>query len=276
MDLSTEDFDFIIKLIKKRSGIALSEDKKYLVDSRLLNIVRNLNFSNLRELINKIRVNKDEELITETINAITTNETSFFRDIKPFEQLRTIVMPRLIAMNPEQKQFRIWSAACSTGQEPYSVAMNILENKTLFSYKFEIVATDISTAVLEKAKTGTYSQFEVQRGLPITLLIKYFNQNGDAWVLDKKVRSMVTYKHKNLLDDSSNLGMFDIILCRNTLIYFDTDTRNAVLTMLSKQLNPNGVLILGCTENTLGLEQNFVPLKDTVAMYILNEINKEK
>ncbi|AIL65651.1 Chemotaxis protein methyltransferase [Rickettsiales bacterium Ac37b] len=274
MDLSTEDFDFITKLIKKRSGIALSEDKKYLVDSRLLNIVRNLNFSNLHDLINKIRINKDEGLITEVINAITTNETSFFRDIKPFEQIQTIVIPRLISMNPEKKLFRIWSAACSTGQEPYSVAMNIIENKTLSSYKFEIIATDISTTVLEKAKAGTYSQFEVQRGLPITLLIKYFNQNGDSWILDEKIRSMVTFKHLNLLEDSSSLGMFDIILCRNTLIYFETETRNTVLTMISKQLNRNGVLILGSTENTLGLEQNFVPLKETVAMFTLNDTIK--
>lgn len=274
MDLSTEDFDFITKLIKKRSGIALSEDKKYLVDSRLLNIVRNFSFGNLHELINKIRIDTDEALITEVINAITTNETSFFRDIKPFEQLRTIIFPRLIAMNPEQKLFRIWSAACSTGQEPYSVVMSILENKALYSYKFEIIATDISTAVLEKAKTGMYSQFEVQRGLPITLLIKYFNQSGDSWVLNEKVRSQVTFQYFNLLEDSSSLGMFDIILCRNTLIYFDTETRNTVLTMLSKQINPNGVLVLGCTENTLGLEQKFISLKDTVAMYTLNNTTK--
>jgi chemotaxis protein methyltransferase CheR len=155
----------------------------------------------------------------------------------------------LIEKNPTQSNFRIWSAACSTGQEPYSLAMTILENlEWSYKYKFEIIASDLSSKVLNKAISGTYSQFEVQRGMPISMLLKYFKQEGEDWIINDKVKAMVNYKKINLMENFSEVGLFDVVFCRNVLLYFETETKIKILHKISKILNPNGVLILGGSE----------------------------
>jgi chemotaxis protein methyltransferase CheR len=249
MSLSLEDFNFISEIVRQGSGINLSKDKSYLIESRLMPVTKKFSCADLSELFNKMKSHNDAEIVTAVIEAMTTNESLFFRDIKPFEQFKSIVMPRLIEKNPTQSNFRIWSAACSTGQEPYSLAMTILENlEWSYKYKFEIIASDLSSKVLNKAISGTYSQFEVQRGMPISMLLKYFKQEGEDWIINDKVKAMVNYKKINLMENFSEVGLFDVVFCRNVLLYFETETKIKILHKISKILNPNGVLILGGSE----------------------------
>jgi chemotaxis protein methyltransferase CheR len=178
-------------------------------------------------------------------------------------------MPRLFEKNPEQKDFKIWSSACATGQEPFSLAMTILDNpEWAYKYKFEINATDLSTKVLEKAAAGTYSQFEVQRGVPISSLLKHFKQDGENWIINDKVKDMVKFSKVNLIESLLSLGNFDVIFCRNVLIYFETETVVKILHQFSKILNPNGVLVIGGTENIIASDL-FVALEDTTNAYVL-------
>ncbi|MFN7039036.1 MAG: CheR family methyltransferase [Alphaproteobacteria bacterium] len=270
MDLSTSDFDFISKLIKQRSGIALTKEKQYLIDSRLIPIAKKLGLNEVVDLIAKLKSINDEALINEVVETMTTNESSFMRDIKPFEQMKSIVIPYIKSQAPDKKSFRIWSAACSNGQEPYSVAMSLKEAPGFGNYKFEIFASDLTTHVLEKAKSGIYTQFEVQRGLPITLLLKYFEQHGDNWKIKDEIKSMVEFQKINLIENFDRLGKFDIILCRNVLIYFDSATKLQILNNFTKLMNPYSVLMLGCTENILGMENKFKFIKDSASIFTLN------
>ena len=224
------EYDFLRKSLRERSGLMLSADKQYLVESRLLPIARKAGLATLGELVAVLRRGDSECLMTMVVEAMTTNETFFFRDKVPFENLRTAVLPALLAARRPTRRIRIWSAAASSGQEPYSLAMTIKElEDTLAGWRIEIVATDLAGGVLEKAQAGIYSQFEIQRGLPIQLLIKYFSKVGDMWQIAPELRAMVKFKQLNLLSDFSSLGTFDLIFCRNVLIYFDQDTKTSVL-----------------------------------------------
>jgi chemotaxis protein methyltransferase CheR len=269
MSLPIEDFQFITQIIKKKSGIFLAPEKDYLVSSRLLPVARKNSFVDVKELIANVRNTNNKVLITEIIEAITTNESLFFRDIKTFDFIKRNVIETIASSVPEKKHFRIWSAACSTGQEPYSLAMSILDNTQWNNkYTFEIIATDISQPVLNKALEGVYSQFEVQRGLPIALLLKHFVQQEGNWKIKDNIKSMVNFSKINLIEDFVNLGMFDIILCRNVMIYFDAETKAKILDNISKLMYNNSYLIIGASETLMGNEK-FQQINDALGFYKL-------
>src|SRR4051812_26106249 len=220
------DYDYLRKMLRGRSGLVLSADKQYLVESRLLPLARRAGLGGLSELVQHLKGPNAEALTIEVDEAMTTNESFFFRDKVPFENFRDVILPSLMAARATQRRLRIWCAAAATGQEPYSLAMSLKEmGQKVAGWRIEIVATDLSTEVLEKAKAGIYSQFEVQRGLPIQLLVKYFTQIGETWQIAPDLRAMVQYRPLNLLHDFTHLGMFDVVFCRNVLIYFDQETK---------------------------------------------------
>jgi chemotaxis protein methyltransferase CheR len=262
------DYDYIRALLKERSGLVLSADKQYLVESRLLPVARRAGLNGLAELVLKLRASKAEPLITEVVEAMTTNESFFFRDKIPFEHFRTTIMPALFAARGAQRRIRIWCAAASTGQEPYSLAMALKEmGSATAGWRIDIVATDISVEVLEKAKAGIYSQFEVQRGLPIQYLVKYFSQIGETWQVVPELRAMVQYRPLNLLNDFNNLGTFDLVFCRNVLIYFDQETKTSVLERIARITERDGYLVLGAAETVVGLTDAFKPVADKRGLY---------
>ena len=266
--MNNADFDHLCKLLKERSGLVLTRDKTYLLESRLLPLARKWGFKSLDELASALRTRRDNEQIREVVEAMTTNESFFFRDIKPFDQFKSLVLPYLLTSRASVKSIRIWSAACSSGQEPYSLAMLLSENQEkLRGWRVEIVATDISNDILDKAKAGYYSQFEVQRGLPIQLLMKYFQQQGDRWQITQTLKKMVDYRFFNLLDEPTALGRFDVIFCRNVLIYFDQPTKSKVLDRLAKQMAPDGFLYLGGAETVLGLTTKLQPVPEHRGIY---------
>ena len=213
------DYDFLRQCLKSRSGLLLSSDKQYLVESRLLPVARKAGLANLAELVTALKLAHDAALMTAVVEAMTTNESFFFRDKMPFEHFRSTIMPALLAARRATRSIRIWCAAAATGQEPYSLAMALAgKAKELAGWTVEIVATDFVEDALGKARKGVYSQFEVQRGLPVTLLLKHFRQAGSAWELEPMLRESVDFRVHNLLDDCSGLGRFDVIFCRNVLI----------------------------------------------------------
>ncbi len=265
------DYDYLRKLLKDKSGLVLSSDKQYLVESRLLPVARKASLNGLSELVQKLK-GGDNRLTVEVVEAMTTNESFFFRDKIPFEHFTGTMLPALLAARANQKRLRIWCAAASTGQEPYSLAICLKEMKDkLAGWRIELTGTDLSTEVLEKAKAGIYSQFEVQRGLPIQLLVKYFTQNGDMWQISPEIRAMVQYKPLNLLADFSHLGTFDIVFCRNVLIYFDQDTKIDILNRTARMIEPDGFLVLGAAETVVGLTEAFKPLADKRGLYVPND-----
>ncbi|MCF6196056.1 MAG: protein-glutamate O-methyltransferase CheR [Emcibacter sp.] len=267
-----EDFELLSKILKERSGLVLSEDKIYLLESRLTPIARKKGMETLDDLINEIRLRRKEDLLSEITDAMTTNESFFFRDNTPFDLFREDVLPGLLQSRASSKRLRIWCAAASTGQEPYSLAIILSELEAKLSgWKIEIVGTDLSRSVLDKARAGIYSQFEVQRGLPIKLLMKYFTQAGEMWQISEKIRKMVTYKPFNLLDSFAALGTFDVIFCRNVLIYFHQDTKAQVLDRLRRQLPADGALFLGAAETVLGLSDKFKPVPGKRGMYVTSD-----
>ncbi len=267
--MNTADFELLSQILKERSGLVLSSDKAYLIESRLTPVARKHRWNGLDDLIAEVRKGSDEELLREITEAMTTNESLFFRDQRPFDSLRDVVLPSLLEKRANgQKKIRILSAACSSGQEPYSLAILLKEQAAkLNGWSFEIVATDISDEMLEKARLGIYSQFEVQRGLPIALLVKYFRKDDDKWQLDSGLRSMVTFKNFNLLEDPQILGRFDIVFCRNVLIYFDQDTKSRVLEGLAGILPEDGVLFLGGAETVIGVTDRFEPVPNQRGIY---------
>lgn len=268
--LKPEDFDFVSKLIKSRSGLVLTQDKFYLLESRLMPIARKRGLKDLGELIGALR-GMDRTLIEDVVEAMTTNESFFFRDTKPFDQFRHVVLPHMIKARASKRHLRIWCAAASSGQEPYSLAM-ILQDfaSQLAGWRIEIIGTDISREILNKARAGLYSQFEVQRGLPIALLVKHFQKADDMWQISSELRSKVQYREYNLLEDLKPLGQFDVVYCRNVLIYFDQPTKTDVLSRIAAQMPDDGFLFLGGAETVLGISDKFKPLIRQRGIYQLN------
>lgn len=266
------DFELLASSIKTRSGLVLTPEKAYLLESRLLPIVRKYNLRTLEELVEVIRKKREEVVLRDITEAMTTNESFFFRDQKPFTVFQKALLPQLLASRASQKKIRIWSAASSSGQEAYSLAMICVEEEAkLQGWKIEIVGTDLSREMVERAKSGIYTQFEVQRGLPVTHLVKYFSQIGsDKWQIKENLRQMVQFKEGNLLHDLSSLGTFDIIYCRNVLIYFDPPTKGKVLLAMSKILAPDGTLLLGGAETVLGISDRFKPAGGEHGLYVHN------
>ena len=268
--MTPHDYDYLRRLLKERSGLVLSADKQYLVESRLAPVARRAGLTGVAELVGKLR-RADERMVVDVVEAMTTNESFFFRDKIPFEHFRDTIMPALIAARATQRRLRIWCAAASTGQEPYSLAMLLKDMKgKLAGWRIEIVGTDLSVEVLEKAKAGIYSQFEVQRGLPIQMLVKYFAQVGDTWQIAPEIRAMVAYRPLNLLADFSSLGAFDLVFCRNVLIYFDQDLKIDVLNRLARVVDPEGFLVLGAAETVVGLTDAFKLVPEKRGLYVPN------
>ena len=270
--MNTLEYDYVCKLLKQRSGLVLSSDKQYLLEGRLLPIVRRLDLGSLGGLVAKLRAPGSEPLIVQVVEAMTINESFFYRDKVPFDNFNEAIMPALIAARANQRRLRIWCAAASTGQEPYSLAMCLKEMRhKLNGWRIDIVATDLSLEVLEKATAGVYSQFEVQRGLPVQMLVKYFTQNGDTWQISPEIRAMVQYRPLNLLRDFGPLGNFDVVFCRNVLICFDQPTKVDILHRIAKLMPPDGYLVLGAAETVVGLTERFKPLTDRRGLYALND-----
>ena len=266
--MSPQDFDFISSLIKSRSGLVLTPDKSYLLESRLMPVARKHGLKGLDELVSALRTRKEEALIVEVVEAMTTNESFFFRDIKPFDLLRDEVLPPILEKRAAKKHLRIWCAAASSGQEPYSIAIVLKElGAKLAGWNIDMVGTDISRDILKKAADGKYSQFEVQRGMPIQLLLKYFDKVDETWQIKDDIRKMVQYKYWNLLDDLKGLGGFDIVYCRNVLIYFDAETKGRVLEGISKLMPEDGMLFLGGAETVLGVTDKFKPVPGQRGVY---------
>jgi chemotaxis protein methyltransferase CheR len=250
-----QSYDALCAYLKKSSGLVLDRDKKYLVDSRLMPIVQREKLSGLPELVSILERGSSPSLAKEVVQAMTINETYFFRDKMPFDVLRDGILPRIMKAKGADKSLRIWSAACSTGQEPYSIAMLLAEMKLkLAGWRIEIVGTDLAAHALAKAQSGTYTQFEVQRGLSTPFLLRYFNQNGDTWQINETIRSQVSFRSFNLLSDFGALGKFDVIFCRNVLIYFNAAGKKDILQRMTKQLNPDGYVVLGAAEGLVGID----------------------
>ena len=272
--MNPQDFDYLKDFLKDRSGIVLSTDKLYLVESRLTPLSRDLGLSSIDELIAAIRDTADETLRTRVTDAMTTNESFFFRDQTPFDNLKEHVLPPMIAARKAkgQNKIRIWSAACSSGQEPYTIAMMLKEDAAKYEgMNFEIFATDLSTEIVAKAKEGIYSQFEVQRGLPIQLLVKYFGQSDSSWQISDEIRNMVRYQTFNLLDSFGILGKFDIIFCRNVLIYFDQETKSSILDRMADISAPDGSLFLGGAESVIGISERYKPVTGVRGVYQMTD-----
>ncbi len=265
------DYEYLRKILKTRSGLMLSADKHYLVESRLLPVARRHGLLNLTGLVAKLKAGNAEPLTVEVVEAMTTNESLFFRDKTPFDQFRETIIPALLQARAATRRIRIWCAAASTGQEPYTLAICLKEmGQELRGWRVDIVATDLSTEVLEKARSGIFSQFEVQRGLPVLMLIKYFSQVGEMWQIAPEIRGMVKFQPFNLLHDFASLGTFDIVFCRNVLIYFDQETKIDVLNRIDKVMARDGYLALGGAETVVGLTGAFKPVADKRGLYIPN------
>ena len=266
--MKPDDFAFFTKYIYDQTGLVLGPDKMYLIESRLAPLARKYNVANIDLLVGQLRTARTNDLQRDIVDAMMTNESFFFRDGKPFDQFRQLVLPGLLQSRAAKKSFRIWCAAASTGQEPYTLAMILKEEAAkLAGWRVDIVGTDISHDALERAKSGVYTQFEVQRGLPMTHLVKYFRKDGLNWRLNDTIRSMVTFREWNLLADPRPLGEFDIVFCRNVLIYFDRPTKTRVLDMIAKQMPADGLLYLGGAETVLGISDKFEILPDNRGVY---------
>jgi chemotaxis protein methyltransferase CheR len=260
--LLERDFRFIQDLVRDRTSIVLDEGKEYLAICRLDSIVRSEGLQSLGHLVELLRqggsTSSDQRLEQRVVDALTTNETSWFRDLHPFESLRTHVLPDLIERKQRSRSLTIWSAACASGQESYSLAMAIREYfPQLAGWQLTILATDISTAMLERTRAGRYGAIEINRGLPAHMLVEYFHRDGVEWAIDDSIRSMVTVQHCNLAGAWPPMPPMDLVLMRNVMIYFDVETKSQVLRRAREVLAPHGYLLLGAAETTLNLDDGF-------------------
>jgi chemotaxis protein methyltransferase CheR len=258
MPLTDSDLDYVCALVMDQSAIVLDRTKAYLIESRLTPLATKLGFASLPEFVGKLRregVNGTHRLV---VDAMTTNETYFFRDVHPFEALRTNVLPELIAARAASRTLRIWCGACSTGQEPYSIAMLLKERfPVLSTWQVSILCTDLSRDVLAKARSGAYTQLEVNRGLPAALLVKYFSRQGDLWHIRDELRARLQFQELNLARPFPVLPRFDLVMLRNVLIYFDVETKRSIFARIRRVLAPDGVMFLGAAETPLNIDDAF-------------------
>lgn len=258
MSISPEDFSFVSELVRKESAIVLEAGKEYLVESRLGPLAKEEGMPDISFLVAQLRKSPVLLLKKKVVEALTTNETSFFRDLDPFEMLKKELLPELIQKRQRERHLRIWCAAVSTGQEIYSIAMTIRENfPELLNWNVELFGTDLSTEVLEKARRGIYSQIEVNRGLPAPMLVKYFEKQGMDWAVKPILKDMIKLSEMNLVKPWPRMPLADIVFIRNVLIYFDTEVKKEILGNIRKILRPDGYLFLGAAETTLNLDSNF-------------------
>lgn len=253
-------FALLKRFVRETSGYAVDDDRRYLVEDRLAPILRDANLSCLDDLARALYDGRHPELRRTVVEALTINETSFFRDKAFFNAFADSLLPQLIEARKHERRLRIWSAGCSTGQEPYSVAMIIDEHmRRLGGWQIEILATDLSRAVLETACRGRYSQFEVQRGLPVALLVRHFTRQGETWQISDYLRAKVSFRAQNLMSIEPGIGLFDIILCRNVLIHFGADAKKRVFAGLAAALRDDGRLVLGVAERIAGATSALLP-----------------
>lgn len=252
MTLAPDTFTFVADLVRRRSAIHLTAGKEYLVESRLLPLAHQAGIEGVDEYVNILRSAPQSPDHDRVVEALTTNETSWFRDVSPFHALTGHVVPALVRERPALTPVRLWSAACSTGQEPYSIAMSLLAAAP--GLEVRITATDISEEVLSRGRTGRYTQLEINRGLPAAMLVRHFTRVGTAWELSAKLRSMVAFSRHNLLNTPPLGAPFDIVFLRNVLIYFDVETRREVLRRVRGAVRPGGFLLLGAVETTFGID----------------------
>ncbi len=258
MSLAPLDFQYLRALLKNHTAIVLDSGKEYLAESRLAPLVSEQGCASLQEFLGLLRRESFSGLHRRVLDAMTNNETWFFRDAHPFAALTGTVIPDLMKRRVARREIRIWSAACSSGQEPYSIAMALRENLKLADWKFPILGTDFSETMLERARAALYRQMEVNRGLPARLLTRYFVQQGLHWKLKPEVADMVSFRFLNLAEPWGNtVPPCDIAFLRNVLIYFDLETRRTILSRVRRVLAPDGVLYLGCAETTLNLDSDF-------------------
>jgi chemotaxis protein methyltransferase CheR len=254
--LSPENYQFLKHFVHRESGIALGDDKLYLIQARLQPVLAEERLNSLDDICIKLRAAPTEALRRRVVESMTTHETLFFRDPQVFDTLRHHLFPQLIRLKQATRTLRVWSAACSSGQEAYSLAMLLLE-LGLSDWNIEIVGTDLSNPILEKARSARYLQIEMNRGLPAVLLVKYFQRAGLDWQLKDHVRRLARFSMFDLRQNMAALGYFDLVLCRNVLIYFDMDTRRRIFAGIRGQLFPGGYLILGSSETTFNLDTAF-------------------
>ena len=257
--MTPDDFTFLSTFLKTTSGLVLGSEKDYLVEGRLKPVAVLLGLQDVAQLVAKLREGNNEKVRQTVIEAMTTNETFFFRDVHPFETFRTVILPELLERRRNRRELRIWCAAASSGQEPYSLAMLLREETAkLTGWKIEIIATDLDQAILKTAEEGIYRDFDVQRGLPARMLVKYFERRPDRnWALKPEIRNMVKFRQQNLLGSFSHLGLFDVVLCRNVLIYFDVARKRDILDRIARLLPSDGYLMLGGAETVIKVSDRF-------------------
>lgn len=265
--LNAQDYAFLADFLRRRSGLSITSEKAHLIESRLKPIALRSGLKTATDLVRRLRA-KDEALARTVTEALTTNDTSFFRDKTPFDQFRDVMLPALIAARQTESRLRIWCSAASSGQEPYSVAMIVDGVAKLKGWTIDIMASDINVEMIDRAKEGLYSQFEVLRGLPIQFLGRHFHHEGDEWRISSSIRKRVRFEVFNLLDPFAPFGQFDVIFCRNVLMYFDPSLKHDVLGRLSDALAPDGYLVLGSAETVLGSGKGLDPLVNVRGTYV--------
>lgn len=278
MPISPKTFEFVRTMLHKRSAIALGPGKEYLVESRLAPIARTHGFASVDALADHLATAAMSPILAMVVDSMTTNETTFFRDTSPFESIKTTILPSLMEARAATRQINIWSAACSSGQEPVTIAMVIREHfPQLSDWKVSILATDLSSTVIARAKTGRYNQIEVNRGLPAPLLLKYFTRAGLDWELSEPIRKMITYQEMNLAMPWSNIPQMDIVLMRNVLIYFEPSTKKEILRRVRQVMRPDAYFMLGSAETTTSLDDAFkrADIKSTL-VYRLTSLETRK
>lgn len=266
--MNEQDFKFYQDTLQSRAGIFLTPEKVYLLNTRLTPLCRTLGFNSLEDYTRHLKTAADKAALSQMIEAMTTNETSFFRDMRPFQHLKDTILPDLMARRGDMRRLRLWSAACSTGQEAYSIAMVVNEKMPADTgWKVDIIGTDIAENVLTQAAAGIYNNFEIQRGLSMPQIVRNFTRQGQDWVIRDELRRMVHFSHFNLLENPARLGRLDVIFCRNVLIYFSAETKLKVLRALHNALSDDGVLLLGSCENVMSEKSGFVSCPDMYGVY---------
>lgn len=257
--LDRQSFNFISNLVRSKSAIVLESGKAYLVESRLSPVARELGLKNIAELVSELQKPGSQKLTQRVVEAMTTNETSFFRDIHPFTALKEKIIPDLIQCRAKEKSLSIWSNACSSGQEPYTIAMLIAEHfPILKDWKVRIISSDLSSQILDRARLGEFNQTEVNRGLPMNFLLKYFTKNENTWKIRDDIRKMVEFRELNLVEPfPALLPAMDIVFLRNVLIYFSPETKSEILKKVHKVMRKDSYLFLGGSETTMNLKVNF-------------------
>jgi chemotaxis protein methyltransferase CheR len=269
MALAKPEFDYLRQLVREQSAIVLDDGKEYLVEMRLMSLARLEGCNTVDDFARRLRGQPFGATHRAVVDAMTTNETSFFRDLHPFETLKSTILPELIERRRDQRSLSIWCAACSSGQEPYSLAMLIRDRfpQLLSGWQLNLLAGDISQEMLRRAREGLFSQLEINRGLPAPLLVKFFEKDGSAWRIKDELRRMVRFHELNLIGSWPSLPPLDMLFIRNVLIYFDLETKRAILAKARRALKPDGLLFLGGAETTLNVDDAWERVQDGKTVY---------